>query len=168
MRCQTVWLCRKRDGLAVLFALVTLGVVGCGAGKGDANGRVTYRGQPVVCGGVLMVGPDGRAVSGQINAEGHYTVRGITAGTVRVAVVSPNPATMFPRAQVEQMKSKIMKDKLPADLVKPKSDNASKQAVSKMDRSKWFPLPKQYEAVETSGITTTIERGDNTFDIELK
>jgi hypothetical protein len=38
----------------------------------------------------------------------------------------------------------------------------------KVDGGKWFPLPKQYELVDTSGITITIQPGDNTFDIELK
>jgi hypothetical protein len=36
-----------------------------------------------------------------------------------------------------------------------------------VDSGKWFPLPKQYELADTSGITT-IHGGDNTFDIELK
>jgi hypothetical protein len=36
------------------------------------------------------------------------------------------------------------------------------------DRRQWFPLPKQYELADTSGITTTIHSGDNTFDIDLK
>jgi hypothetical protein len=38
----------------------------------------------------------------------------------------------------------------------------------KVDSSKWFPLPKQYELADTSEIITTIKRGENTFDIELK
>jgi hypothetical protein len=37
-----------------------------------------------------------------------------------------------------------------------------------VDRRKWFPLPKQYEFADSSGITTTIEEGDNSFEIELK
>jgi hypothetical protein len=168
MRSRIVWLGRKREGVALFLAVATLGVVGCGMGTGDVRGRVTYRGRPVICGGVIMVGPDGRTVTGQVNAEGHYRLKSVPAGTVRVAVVSPNPTGMFAFAGAEQAKSKIMKDKLSANLTKSKSDNATEQAVSKVDRRKWFPLPKQYESTETSGITTIIQRGDNTFDIELK
>jgi len=41
-------------------------------------------------------------------------------------------------------------------------------AETVVDGSKWFPLPTQYELHDTSGITTTIHHGDNTFDIDLK
>jgi hypothetical protein len=33
---------------------------------------------------------------------------------------------------------------------------------------KWFPVPSNYELADSWEITTTIERGENTSDIELK
>ena len=66
------------------------------------------------------------------------------------------------------MRSKIKKKNLPTERVKPEPDNASMRPISKVDWKNWFPLPKEFETAETTGITTTIKRGDNTFDIELK
>jgi hypothetical protein len=53
-------------------------------------------------------------------------------------------------------------------LSRPNPSEAPGGTAPKGDSSKWFPLPKQYELADSSGITTTIRSGENTFDIELK
>jgi hypothetical protein len=54
--------------------------------------------------------------------------------------------------------------------VKPSSLSPKSRPVMapEVDRGKWFPLPLQYELADNSGITTTIQEGDNIFDIDLK
>ena len=142
------------------LVLVLLVLVGCGSGTGAVTGRVTFQGKPVVSGSVVMLGADNKLVSGPLDAEGRYAINGVPLGTVQVAVVSPNPAP--PR--LSKRREKMIK------LLEEKKDvqDSPAPAAPKVDSSKWYPLPKQYELADTSGITTTIHSGDNTFDIELK
>ena len=37
-----------------------------------------------------------------------------------------------------------------------------------IDKSKWMQLPDLYGDPDTSGITTTVKRGENQYDVELK
>ncbi|HXG09397.1 MAG TPA: hypothetical protein VNK04_06375 [Gemmataceae bacterium] len=108
------------------------------------SGKVTYQGKAVPFGTVLIQGRDGIARQGNIATDGSYTVRGVVVGEARVAVNSPNPRSI--------------------QLV---SQGGEKQEPYP-DVPGWFPIPKQYEKVETSGLTYTIKRGQNTIDIELK
>jgi hypothetical protein len=158
---------RKDIGLRIRCSLmlVLLTLAGCGSGTGEVTGRVTFRGKPVVSGSVVMMGADNKLVSCPLDAEGCYAMNGVPLGTVQVAVVSPNPVPRrrFPRNLLKRREKEI---KLLEE--KKNAKDSPAPAAPKVDSSKWFPLPKQYELADTSGITTTIHGGDNTFDIELK
>lgn len=126
------------------MGLLALVVVGC-SGRGDVSGKVSYNGKPVVFGTVLILAKD-RSHQGEIKTDGSYSVSGVAVGTVRVAVNSPNPKKieLYPNKNPE-----FKQDPYP-------------------DVPGWFAIPKQYEAVETSGLTYTVNGGSNTIDIELK
>jgi hypothetical protein len=151
-----------RTRCSLVFMLLAL--TGCGSGTGAVTGRVTFRGKPVVSGSVVIVGADNKLVSCPLDAEGRYAVDGVPLGTVQVAVVSPNPnprPRLPPAFLIHREKERNL----------PENGNVKDSpapVVPKVDSSKWFPLPKPYELADTSGITTTIHEGDNTFDIELK
>src|SRR5262249_41683905 len=127
--------------------------------RGDVHGKVRYGGRPIIYGSVVLIGSDDMPVTGPINADGTYAVSGVPTGVVRVAVVSPDPATPLPPDE-----------QLPweRDPKRPPPPPKPRPIAPEIDRRKWFPLPKQYELADTSGLTTTIHEGDNTFDIELK
>ena len=146
------------------LVLVLFTLVGCGSGTGAVTGHVTFRGKPVVSGAVVLLGADNKLVSGPLDAEGRYAVNGVPLGTVQVAVVSPNPNPP-PRLPLAFLKRREKELNLPE---KGNVQAPLAPAATKVDSSKWFALPKQYELADTSGITTTIHEGDNTFDIELK
>jgi hypothetical protein len=153
-----VWLYIRCSLVVVLLTLA-----GCGSGTGGVTGRLTFRGKSVVSGSVVMLGADNKLVSGPIDAEGHYAVNGVPLGTVQVAVVSPDPAPSPIPPEFFKLQEKKFKLLEKANLKSP-----FPPTPPKVDDSKWFPLPRQYELADTSGITTTIHSGDNTFDIELK
>ena len=141
--------------LAILFVTV-LTLSSCASAKrGDVHGKVSCGGRSVIYGSVVLIGSDGTPVIVRINSDGTYAVSGVTTGTVRVAVVSPDPDR--PRPSYTPLFGKRDPEAPPPPSIAPE-----------VDRRKWFPLPKQYELVDTSGITITIHPGDNTFDIELK
>jgi hypothetical protein len=144
--------------LAVLL-LTVLMLSSCASVKrGDVRGKVSYRGRSVIYGSVVLIGSDDMPVTGHINSDGTYAVSGVPVGDVRVAVVSPNPA----RPQPPDRKRPRTGDPKASPLPK------TRPVAPEVDRRKWFRLPKQYELADSSGITTTIYDGDNTFDIELK
>jgi hypothetical protein len=152
---------RRLACFVLLAAWLALGANGCGRGKGSVSGTVTYRGKPVRVGSVVMIGEDNKAHNGAIDDDGKYRVKDVLVGTVKVGVVSPDPASTQPR-QRPPMKGPKAKTKELGDMP------PSPPSAPTTDRSKWFRLPKQYEVPAESGITTIIERGENTFDIELK
>jgi hypothetical protein len=80
------------SGLALLAALATSA---CG-GTGELHGVVTYAGKPLPGGTVVFVGPDNRPVRAPISPDGKYEARGVPAGPVKIAVLSPPPPP-FPR-----------------------------------------------------------------------
>ncbi len=131
-------------------AIALSSAAGCGLGLDgcDVQGRVTYQGKPVGYGTVLVADDQGKTVSTTLDPDGHYAATGVKAGTVRFAVVTSGPSGTVPPSN---RKSET------GSTAAPKSD--SKQRVA---------VPKQYANPESSGLTTVINRGSNTFDIELK
>jgi hypothetical protein len=157
----------RRLTLAVSVGIFLGSMEGCSFGNGNVHGQVKYQGKTVVHGSVVMVGDNQMPIVGSIEPDGAYSIKGVPAGTVRVGVLSPDPAassnalrrTPLHRGGARSLKAKIQSTTARNDLQGPPGNTS---------RAKWFPLPKQYEDPDTSGIVAEIRRGDNTFDIELK
>lgn len=169
-------ICSPRGAVLCVLAAALAGVTGCGRGTADVSGQVTHRGKVVVCGSVTLVGPDGMTRSGRINPDGTYAVSGVGAGTVRVAVMSDDPARPLDPYKAAKTHGKAVVE--PADdsgrdpeagrAVPVAPNDRSNWAEPGIDRSKWFVLPKKYELVPTSGLSVEIRAGANTgVDIEL-
>lgn len=147
--------------LAVPFGFLLGLLLWCRPGHGDVHGQVKYQGKVVAQGSVVMVGDNRKPIVGRIETDGTYCVQGVPAGVVRIAVLSPMPGgawNSLGRGPVNLV-SKIGAQK---------AQNDATGMTAKAERSRWFPLPKEYEAPDSSGLTTEIHRGDNTFDIELR
>jgi hypothetical protein len=166
----------RRRAALFLFSLLSV-LSGCSAGIGDVSGTVTHQGKKVVCGSVVLAGPDGMTKVGAINPEGTYTVKGVGAGRVRVAVFSLDPARPLDPYRAAKTHGKAEAEP-PADadrnpdagrVVAHAPADRSNWAEPNVDRSKWFPLPKKYERVDQSGLTFEIKAGENTgVNIDLK
>src|SRR2546423_1305899 len=112
----------------LLFAFVVFLLAGCGPGRGDLQGKVSYQNKVVRSGSVLAVGGDGLPRGGKIEDDGTYTIRDICAGPVKILVNSPDPGNYVHHPR--------KKDEPPPP---PK------------DRSHWFEIPGHYGDFETSG-----------------
>ena len=135
-----------------MAAAVLVAVVGFGYGAGGAatvSGRVTYRGQPVRVGTVLIEGRDGIARTAAIT-DGTYAVPGVPVGPCRVAVLSPLPA----QAGAGQLPDK---DK----------QGPGRPAGRRSPPPGWVKLPERYGDPEKSGLGCDVGRGTTTYDVEL-
>jgi hypothetical protein len=150
-------------------SLVLICAVGCGGARGSVAGKVTFRGQPVMAGSVVMCGSDKRPATSAIEENGTYSLEDVPVGQVQVAVVSPNPAIAANRSKalaiVAKAKAKAKAtDKFDYEAIVPQEASAGSEGPKK----RWVRLPKDVEFPDRSGITTTIRPGENTFNIELK
>jgi hypothetical protein len=121
---------------------------------GNITGKVTFRGKPVYTGSVIIVGKDGVAAAGPIETDGTYLVRKAPVGEVTVGVVSKDPVYLH---KISVMRSS--RTPVPASALR---------TPGNLDRKKWFPIPKEYEEPVHSGLSFSVKKGDNQYDIELK
>jgi hypothetical protein len=107
---------------------------------------VTYLGKPVICGSVVLRGPDGRSAAGRIEADGTYTVRDAPTGEVVVGVSSPDPLIQHYATQLKSSRERVP---------------VAQWAAPSVDRRQWFTIPNRYENPATSGLTLSVSRGTN-------
>lgn len=147
---------RNRGAIALILLIVGLAVafivwlsVG---GAGGVSGKVTYKGKPVPIGYVVFLA--GGELSDPvpiINGE-YRTEKPIPAGEVLVAVISDDPK--IARKEIVSKGKKIVRP----EPVRPWPKELEKN---------WFPIPPHYVKHLDSGLTLTVRRGENTFDINL-
>jgi hypothetical protein len=138
--------------------LATLAVAACGlllAGGCDLTakrlpetgatleGTVTYGQEPVMVAMIIVQG-EGGASTTYIGEDGRYKAENVPLGTAHLAV---NTA-----AGKGQMMGQIM---------------AKSQGKGQGSLPKMIDVPAKYADPTTSGITTTINKGANTFDIVI-
>ena len=135
-----------------ILLLLSFGVLaGCGQGRGDLTGNVTYNGKPVVRGSV-SVAPAGQPPKTVPIQDGTYAVTDLPAGPAKIAVHSPNPN-----------ESLVISREPPA--AKPKG---KAKAAKGPDPSGWFPIPERYGHFDRSELTFQVAPGPNKFDLDLK
>jgi hypothetical protein len=144
---------RLAGGAVALGALI-IGVSTFASSGGNAtvSGHVTMQGRPIICGSVILVGPDGRGVAGRIQPDGSFTVANAPVGEVGVAVSSPDPLVQHYASQIRSSR-----DRVPV----------TQWAALPVDRQQWFVLPKRYEDAKTSDLKLTVKRGSNDCDLTL-
>lgn len=134
--------------------LIITGLFFLGRPTGNVTGKVTFRGKPVYTGSVIIVGKDGVAAAGPIETDGTYVVQKAPIGDVTVGVVSKDPVYLHKISVMRSSRTPV---------------SASALATpSNLDRRKWFPIPKEYEEPVRSGLSFSVKKGDNQYDIELK
>jgi hypothetical protein len=128
---------------SVLLALAS----GCGIGRGDVTGKVTYQGKPLVWGTVQFEGSDGMLKQSNIKSDGTYSIESVAAGEAKVAVSSINPKSSDFQP--------IQREGTPPPPPRPEVKG-------------WFSIPEKYNTPYGSELVYTVKTGPNTIDIELK
>ncbi len=107
------------------------------------EGKVTYGGEPVLVAMVIVQG-EGAAQTAFIGEDGRYKIENAPLGTVHIAV---NTA-----AGKGDFQGKLM---------------AKAQGKAPGPLPKLIDVPGKYADPTKSGITTTVNKGENTFDIAI-
>jgi hypothetical protein len=137
---------RPRRHRPFLIALALLTPIACGPSgpsMAKVHGRVMYLGKPVTKGTISFkaTDPDRRNATGQIDADGYYTLQtenpgdGIEVGAYYVSISSRDDPVL---------------DYIPATPVPPK-----------------YLVPAKYENPETAGLLKAVTRGGNEMNFDL-
>jgi hypothetical protein len=159
---------QKRSLLhSLFFVLLLLSTPGCGGCRGELTGTVSFQGEPIQSGSVLLVGSDSRPITTAIKEDGSYTFPNVPTGEAKLAVYVPNLNQRL-RAALR---------KAFAGGVEINGENGAQGLQIVISPNGGFKiggdepevdLSDSYKDHERSGLRTTIERGFNSYDIELK
>jgi hypothetical protein len=141
--------CGKKSTLVMMvFVGFSLFSLGCGGPfSGSVSGKVTYNGKPLPGGYVTFVHADGRTKQVQIQTDGSYSIPDAPGGDVKVAVKTVPPIPAMPRNPFSQPGEK-------SEPIYPAGP--------------YVPIPVKYADEKNSGLSTKINRGGNTYDIDLQ
>jgi hypothetical protein len=119
---------------------------------------VTYKGEPLAGGSVLIVDPAGGFHQAIIEDDGSYSIPQVPVGDAKVAVTYTDPQV-----------GDYIREKVGGGAVGSKSARAVRKEVPrKLDESKLKKIPEHYSDADKSGLKTAIQAGQNTYDIPLK
>jgi hypothetical protein len=149
-----------RGCVLALFLLVLAAPAGCTSkAKGVVTGKVTFNKRPVTMGNVAFVGENNRTGSGVISRDGTYTVSDAPVGDVKIVVTVPHrPPMMMGRGPNMPKAPKDMK--MPADMMQPDGSDLK-------DPGSQIPVPDKYTKAETTPLSFTVIKGEQTHDIVL-
>jgi hypothetical protein len=163
---------------------------GCGPGvkdRGIVHGKVTFRGEPLTVGTVQFVTSDNRTGSAMIKEDGTYEMPDAPVGEVQIAVTvpvkggistamkggpggvgtkgAPGGVGTMPPGAGGGSGGKIA-PKAPEGVLGG-GDGYKMGPPPTLDLTKAVRIPDKYAKPETSGLTYTVTRGDQTHDIPL-
>jgi hypothetical protein len=149
----------RAASLALTVAAATLLVSGCGKSGSTVSGKVTYKGASLTAGTVYFTKGDKDATpkSGGIEKDGTYKVEELQPGDYKVYVITPkggSGSVGIPMGMPggKQDGSEGMKS------MKGGTTGAAVPVVE---------VPEKYGKPDSSGLSTTVKGGKNTYDITL-
>ena len=145
---------RSREAVRIMcFAVGTaLLVSGCGSKTSTVVGTVTFRGEPVAGGSVVVYCTDKQIARGIIGPDGTYAIPNVPPG---IAVVTVQAPARLPEGLQ-------MRQKLPPSQGGPIAPTGGAAAQPRI------AIPPRYALPEESGLSVTVDRGQVTYDINLK
>jgi hypothetical protein len=153
----------RMAGFLLLIVLLTA-AVGCGSNykkKGVVKGTVVFFDKHLTAGTVAFQTEDGRIGSGNIDFNGNYTVSDAPVGSCKVTVSAPKVANV-PAGLKNAAKPPPGMPPMQAP-----GGAGADDSTTLVDPSKIVQIPGRYSDPERSGLTFTVERGEQTHNITL-
>lgn len=162
--------------VTVCFAVLATALAGC-QGSGDSkfpakvSGKVTYNGSPVTGGTITFHTADGSPIQAAIGADGSYTIVNLPEGPVTVTVETESLNQKTPQYTGQGDQKGAMYGGRggggPAGGA-PKGDTKSPMpSEAQSSQPVYVKIPAKYAQTATSGLTTTLKKGDQKFDVPL-
>jgi hypothetical protein len=153
----------RAAGLLFLAGLLAASA-GCGPNqkaRAVVKGNVKFFDKHLTAGSVTFIGKDGvLSGTGNIDYDGNYTVADAPLGPCTVVVKVP---------ELTNMPAGMKPPKPPPGVpdMKPPGGEGGGSDASLIDPSKIVKIPGKYAKPDTSGLSFTVERGQNSYDITL-
>ncbi len=152
--------------------LSLLGLAGCGPSEGKVSGHVKYGGAPLP-GGIVLFQPTGpqNSVSVVLDEQGNYEAV-LPGGEVKVSVdnrpLQPHEPMLRggPPNLLGRVAARIPAENRENPPAPQAAGSPNPRGVQKIP-GKYVEIPKRYYDISTSGLKFTVERGNQTHDIEL-
>lgn len=154
---------RACGGLLLLGLMAFL--VGCGPNykaRATVKGKVTFGKMTLTTGSIMFHGKDNITGSASIDKNGNYVMNDAPLGEIQITVSVPKP----PPGGIGMMKAGPVRSTKEVGSVNPEN---AEQRISIMGDmpSQIVPIPEKYASVETSGLSYTVQKGEQTHDINL-
>jgi len=150
---------------ALLACCALMLTAGCGPdykSRGVVKGKVTRAKKPLTTGTVMFYGKNGMTASASIDGDGNYSMTDAPLGECRVTVtVQGLPADPSVRARLQGKGPKMPEG--PHD---PAKAGAEMPAATRVPREV-VPIDSKYSDPESSGLSFTVKKGEQTYDIDL-
>ena len=123
------------------------------------KGKVTFGGKSLTTGSVMFYGKDNVTGSAAIDKNGNYVMNDAPLGDVKITVSVPPAAGWDGHEGAARVKG--VKD---AKSVDPERSGKSISIMGDMP-THVVPIPESYANTETSGLTYTVKKGEQTHDL---
>jgi hypothetical protein len=156
---------RRLWAVGLLACCVVLFPTGCGPdfkSRGVVKGKVTKGKKPLTTGTVMFYRKDGVTASASIDPDGNYEMKDAPVGECKVTVVV-NALPMDPTVRARLKGGGMKMPEGPHDPSKAGPDLPSGPKVPK----EVVPIDPKYSNIETSGLSFTVQKGEQTYDIDL-
>jgi hypothetical protein len=158
---------KKRSPVSYLFLMVLLVFApGCGGCRGTLAGKVTFNGEPVESGSVVLVGPDSRPLTAAIDENGNYRFTDVLVGESKLAVFGAKGRFRFRAALKKALgDGAVLNGGKGGFTIVLGGPGGGFQLAG---GGGGHDVPAIYNDHEKSGLRTTIHRGFNSYDVEMK
>lgn len=158
----------RRPWAALLLACCTVLLTGgCGPdykSRGVVKGKVRSGTRPLTTGTVMFYGKDGVTASASIDPDGNYEMTDAPVGECKVTVTVQG----LPMDPTVRGRLKGAGPKMPEGPKPPEGAESSGPAppLARIPKEV-VPIDTKYSSPETSGLTFTVKKGEQTYNIDL-
>jgi hypothetical protein len=163
----TLWWLKTTRKTLLVVGLCLIGF-GCGptSGRAKVKGKVKFFDKYLTAGTVTFTAKDGRTGSGNIDFDGNYEVGDAPVGDCVITVKVPT-LPQFAAAGKDKMPSSAKRPSGLPEMKAPGAADDTNFTPNTIDPSRIVQIPGKYGSVDTSGLTYTVGRGEQTKDITL-
>ena len=138
---------------------------GCGPdykSRGVVKGKVTVGNRNLTTGSVMFINKEGLSASTGIDPDGNYEMKDAPVGECKITVT----VTDLPMDPTVRARLMGKGPKMPEGPKNPEDTGAPPPPLARIPKEV-VPIDAKYSKPETSGLSFTVKKGEQTYNIEL-